>query len=466
VWIHGGGWQSGDKSLQASGVQLRQATRGYVVASINYRLSGLASHPAQIHDCKAAIRWLRLHAAEYRIDPARVGVWGSSAGGHLAALVGTSGDVAVLEGAESPGASSRVSAVVDWYGPSDLPNMQAQGLPCGGDHSSAASPEGRMVGCALTACLEKAREASPITWVSPDDPPFHIVHGTSDCTVPPLQSETFHAALVGAGVDSSLTLIPGAGHGGPQFSDATRLPPLEAFLDRAVRDAGRRTRWIVPSVARAPGASGSFWTTSLTLANPGATDAVVELRFLGHDADGTTGPSRSVSLAAGRSLAYEDVLADVFGVAEGYGGLLVSSPAPGLVVLAQTSTPGAGGSYGQAVPAFAEADLVTEARSLTIPGVREDDSFRTNLVLANATESEVEVDVAFVDPGGATLATRRLALSPLGMTQATRVARSMGVAGNAGGRLVLSTPTPGGAFAAYAALIDAGTGDPRTLLPR
>ncbi len=143
VWVHGGGWQNGDKALQATGSQLRQATRGYVVASINYRLSGVAPHPAQIHDCKAAIRWLRLHAAEYRIDPARVGAWGSSAGGHLVALLGTSGDVPALEGDENPGASSRVSSVVDWYGPSDLPNMQAQGLPCSGDHASAASPEGK-----------------------------------------------------------------------------------------------------------------------------------------------------------------------------------------------------------------------------------------------------------------------------------------------------------------------------------
>lgn len=466
VWVHGGGWQGGDKALQASGAQLRQATRGYVVASINYRLSGVAPHPAQIHDCKAAIRWLRLHAAEYRIDPARVGAWGSSAGGHLVALLGTSGDVPALEGDENPGASSRVSSVVDWYGPSDLPNMQAQGLPCSGDHSSAASPEGRMLGCAIPECPEKAREASPISWVSADDPPFHVVHGAADCTVPVLQSQTLHDVLVAAGVESSLTVIPGAGHGGPQWTDATNLPLLDAFLDRTVRNAAAPLSWIVPAIARTAGAGGTFWTTSLTLANPSTAEASIELRFLGHDSDGTAGPSRTISLSAGESVTHDDVLASVFGIPEGFGALAVSSATPSLVVLAQTSTPGSGGTFGQAVPAFGPSDLVTADRSRTIVGLREDESFRTNLVLASASGSAVDVDVSLLDSSGATLATKRIPLPPLGMTQLTRIVRMMGVEENTSGRLVLSTPTPGGSFAAYAALIDAGTGDPRTILSR
>lgn len=466
VWVHGGGWQGGDKALQASGAQLRQATRGYVVASVNYRLSGVASHPAQIHDCKAAIRWLRLHASEYRIDPNRVGAWGSSAGGHLVALLGTSGDVPALEGDENPGPSSRVRAVVDWYGPSDLPNMQAQGLPCSGDHASAASPEGKMLGCAIPDCPERAREASPLSWVTADDPPFQIVHGTADCTVPPLQSQTLHDALVAAGVESSLTLIPDAGHGGPQWTDSTNRPPLEAFLDRTVRDASAPLPWIVPSVARAAGSGGAFWTTSLTLANPDTVEASVELRFLGHDADGTDGPTRILSLAAGESVTHEDVLATVFGIPEAFGALAVSSSTPSLVILAQTSTLGNGGTFGQAVPAFGPSDLVTAGRSRTIIGLREDEFFRTNLIIANASGTPLDVDLALVGTSGRTLATRRVALLPLGMTQLTRVARAMGVEGNVSGRLVLSTPTAGGSFAAYAALIDAGTGDPRTLISR
>lgn len=322
-----------------------------------------------------------------------------------------------------------------------------------------------MLGCAVPACPEKAAEASPISWVSPDDPPFHVVHGTADCTVPPLQSETLHAALVAAGVDSSLTLVPGGGHGGPQWTDAANLPLLEAFLDRTVRDAAAPSRWIVPSAARVPGAAGVFWSTSLTIANPGGDRAELEVRFLGHDGDGTAGPVRSLVLPAGRSETYDDVLARLFGLAEGYGALLVTSTAPGLALLAQTATPGGGGTFGQAVPAFGPADLVGPDRARTVAGLREDGAFRTNLVLANAAAAPVDVDVALVDASGEVLATAQFPLPPLGMTQATRVARAMGVEGAVSGRLVVSTATPGGAFAAYAALIDETTGDPRTLLP-
>lgn len=466
VWVHGGGWSGGDKALNQAGVQVRQASRGYAVASVNYRLSGVASHPAQVHDVKAAIRWLRGHAAEYGIDPARVGIWGSSAGGHLAALVGTSGSVEALEGPGNPGVSSTVSAVVDWYGPSDLPSMQAQGLPCSGDHASATSPEGRMLGCAVAACPETAREASPITWVSADDPPFFIVHGTADCTVPPLQSLTFHDALLAAGVDSTLTMIEGGGHGGPQWTDATRLAALEAFLDGRVRDARPGARWIVPAAARAPGVGGAFWTTSLTLANTGPVDASLSLRFLGHDADGSA-PVVTVALASGRSVTYADVLSSVFGLGEGWGAILVTSSSASLAVVAQTSTPGGGGTFGQAVPAFSEGDLVRAGAARSIPAVREDGEFRTNLVLVNATDAPLEVDVALLDSAGATLVSRSVPLLPLGMTQLTRVVRELGVESDlAVGRLVLGTGTEGGAFAAYASLIDAATGDPRTLLPR
>ncbi len=134
--------------------------------------------------------------------------------------------------------------------------------------------------------------------------------------------------------------------------------------------------------------------------------------------------------------------------------------------MAQTSTTGNGGTYGQAVPAFGPSDLVTAERRRTIVGLREDESFRTNLVLTNAIGDPVDAELSLLGTSGATLATKRITLPPLGMTQLTRVARTMGIEGNVSGRLVLSTPTPGGAFAAYAALIDAVTGAPRTLLPR
>ncbi len=225
--------------------------------------------------------------------------------------------------------------------------------------------------------------------------------------------------------------------------------------------------WILPSSARAPGAGGAFYTTDLTIANTGAADASLGIKFLGHDADGRTGPEQTFSLAAGRSATYVDVLGSVFGVSSGYGAIRVTSSTASLAVLGQTSTPApAGGTFGQSVPAFAASELVG-ATPRAILGVREDAAFRTNLVLANATEASLDVDVALVADTGATLATKRYALAPLGMTQVTRVVRDLGIAADvAGARLAVSTPTAGGSFAAYASVIDATTNDPRTLLPR
>ena len=138
------------------------------------------------------------------------------------------------------------------------------------------------------------------------------------------------------------------------------------------------------------------------------------------------------------------------------------------MVSSQTSTPApGGGTFGQNVPAFGDADLLRNGSTRTILGVREDSAFRTNLILTNATASPLDVDVALVADTGATLGSGRWSLLPLGMTQVTRVVRELGVSADvSGARLVLSTPTASGAFAAYASLIDATTNDPRTLLPR
>ncbi|MEW6126085.1 MAG: alpha/beta hydrolase [Acidobacteriota bacterium] len=238
VWIHGGGWVGGDKSLGSSSLQVQQTARGYVVASINYRLSHEAIFPAQIEDCKAAIRWLRANAAQYRIDPNRVGVWGSSAGGHLVALLGTSGNVADLEGAVGGNLqqSSRVQAVVDWYGPTHLRTMASQALPCSViDHDAAISPESLLVGCAIQSCPDKAERASPTTYVTADDPPFLIMHGTSDCLVPPLQSQELTDLLKAAGVTATLTYLQGAGHGGAEFTSADSQQQIQDFLDQYLK---------------------------------------------------------------------------------------------------------------------------------------------------------------------------------------------------------------------------------------
>ncbi len=226
--------------------------------------------------------------------------------------------------------------------------------------------------------------------------------------------------------------------------------------------------WLLPSSACVPGEGGATWTTDLFVANAGATDATLRLRFLGHDVDGRAGAEETFTLGAGQAVTYGDVLGSVFGREADWGAIRVASSAASLLVSGQTSTAAAtGGSYGQSVPAFADADLVRAGNPRTIPGVREDAGFRTNLVLANATEAPVDVDVALVAETGATLATGRWPLLPLGMTQVARVVRELGVTTDvSGARLVLSTPTAGGAFAAYASLIDATTNDPRTLLPR
>src|SRR6185437_7517091 len=165
-----------------------------------YRLSGEATWPAQIHDCKAAIRWLRANAAKYGLDPDRIGVTGASAGGHLAAMLGLGGGVAALEGDVGPhtGVSSRVKCVVDQFGPSDLLAMADHSSRI--DHNAPDSPESKLIGGALQENKEKARAASPITYISRDDPPFLILHGTEDPLVPFNQSERLAEALKTVGV--------------------------------------------------------------------------------------------------------------------------------------------------------------------------------------------------------------------------------------------------------------------------
>ncbi|HEX9959641.1 MAG TPA: alpha/beta hydrolase [Pyrinomonadaceae bacterium] len=240
VWIHGGGWQNGDKQLGPNSHPLRYARNGYAVASINYRLSDEAIFPAQIYDCKAAVRWLRANAAQYNLDVTRFGAWGQSAGAHLASLLGTSADVPLLEGTVGGNLqySSRVQAVADWYGPTDFLQMDAQlaqnGCP-NPNHNSPDSAESRLVGCAIQTCPEAVQRANPMTYVTRDDPPFFIEHGTADCTVAPGQSQIFQNLLQSIGHDSSLTFLQGAGHGGPLFVAESNLLAVDAFWNNKLR---------------------------------------------------------------------------------------------------------------------------------------------------------------------------------------------------------------------------------------
>lgn len=232
VWVHGGGWQSGDKSLAPGHAARRQRERGYAVASIEYRLSGEAVFPAQIHDCKAAVRWLRANAGSYGLDTGRFAAWGSSAGGHLVALLGTSAGVASLEDPAQGHASesSVVQAVVDWYGPTQF-LLQPAG------HHAADSPESRLLGCDIDTCPERVEWASPLTYVDPGDPPFLIQHGTRDGTVDPGQSALLEAALRAAGVPVRLVWLEAAGHGGPEFSTPANLTLIQEFLDARLAPA-------------------------------------------------------------------------------------------------------------------------------------------------------------------------------------------------------------------------------------
>lgn len=227
IWVHGGGWQNGSKE---NGLPMRQGWtgRGYAVASLNYRLSGHAIFPAQIEDCKAAIRWLRAHASEYGLDPDRFGVWGSSAGGHLVALLGTSGDVKEFDVGEHLDHSSRVQAVCDYYGPTDFEAFVTR--PGYESHASPTSPEAKLLGGTVLENLELAAKANPITHVTNDDPPFLIVHGDKDSVVPIQQSELLFDALKKAGRPVHFHTIKGAAHG-QGFSGPEIQPMVSDFFD-------------------------------------------------------------------------------------------------------------------------------------------------------------------------------------------------------------------------------------------
>lgn len=241
IYVHGGAWQAGDRSeVRTKRAALLEA--GFAVASVDYRLSGEATHPAQIQDVKAAVRFLRAEAVGYGLDPHRFAAWGSSAGGHLVALLGTTGGrTTPLDdlGLGNPTISSEVQAVVAWYPPVDLDRMQSMadaGTPCEArfDHSSAGSPESRLLGDLVGAVPERVDTADPTWWLTTagpgEVPPFSIAHGDADCIVPVEQSVLLADALTDAGVRVELTIEPGWVHVDPRF-DAELLEPTIGWLD-------------------------------------------------------------------------------------------------------------------------------------------------------------------------------------------------------------------------------------------
>ena len=233
VWVHGGAFRMGDK---ADGVPTALLDAGYALAGVNYRLSQHALFPAQIEDVKAAVRWLRAHAATYRLDPDRFGAWGPSAGGHLVAMLGTTGHLDIFDVGENLDVSSRVRAVVDYFGPTDFLQMDAQRPPDGMVHDTPDSPESELVGGPIQAHPDRVARANPITYVTADAPPFLIVHGDQDPLVPYPQSVLLHRALVDAGVPVVFYTVEGGGHG--NFDDPGVTQQTLAFLHQHVQGAG------------------------------------------------------------------------------------------------------------------------------------------------------------------------------------------------------------------------------------
>ena len=232
--LHGGGWSRGNKKHCPAVMMVKD---GYAIASIQYRLTDEAHFPAQIEDCKAAVRWLRANAGKYHFNADRIGVWGHSSGGHLASLLGTSGGVAALEGTgENASFSSRVQAVCEISGPADLVKMYEEVATASEDTEEQREALEGLLGGSLPAREAVAVAASPMTYISKDDPPFLIIHGDQDSTVPVSQSRLFAAALKKAGVPVTLDVAVGRGHGagGPRFE-----PEIKAFFDKYIRTDGK-----------------------------------------------------------------------------------------------------------------------------------------------------------------------------------------------------------------------------------
>jgi acetyl esterase/lipase len=246
IWLHGGGWRIGDRKLGPDFCQFF-AEKGFAMASIEYRLSGEAIFPAQIHDVKTAIRWLRSISNEYHLDHGRIGLWGSSAGGHLAALAGTTKS-GILEGLEHRYSdfTSDVQAVVDGYGPTDFFQMddhcvshppssdrESDRLHPSRKHSDMNSPESQLLGAPIHSIPEKVREANPLTYIKGGEPPFLIMHGTSDTAVPAHQSELLYQALLEKGNDATLCLLEGLGHAFFNRNDLDDQGPYSATIRSA-----------------------------------------------------------------------------------------------------------------------------------------------------------------------------------------------------------------------------------------
>jgi acetyl esterase/lipase len=297
IWVHGGGWSSGSRLPVPSNVTAL-CDRGFAVASLDYRFTNVARWPAQIQDCKGAVRWLRAHAATYGIDPNRFGVWGPSAGGQLVSMLGTSGGVTTatvgnarvdLEGTVggNAGVSSRVQAVVDWYGAIDFLQMRFFPTPSAPNHDGSTSAESKLIGGPIQDNPELSATASPLTYVTPDDPPFLVMHGTQDTLYPFHQSRLLVDALAAQGVPVTFTPVPNGGHGGTAWNATWVSQAVWDFFDSTLKSpSGLAARTMQAESQRVQPLTSGLPTVSVQATDAKATEA------------GSTGGQFQISVSA------------------------------------------------------------------------------------------------------------------------------------------------------------------------
>jgi len=240
VWIHGGGWQNGNKKSGQRRLERYVGSGQYVGASIHYRLSGQAQWPTQLHDCKAAIRWLMANAESFGGKADKIIAMGSSAGGHLVSMLALTHGVRPLEGTVGPhrDTTARVTAAVNFYGPTDL--LRMNDYPSRIDHDHPNSPESRLIGGAIQENQARARTASPVSYVDSTDAPMLHLHGTADRLVPYDQSVRLHQAMLDAKVESYLITVTHGGHG--RFLNRELEKDIDQFIEYQLRGAENHSR--------------------------------------------------------------------------------------------------------------------------------------------------------------------------------------------------------------------------------
>jgi len=231
MYMHGGGWANGDRTSCHRAVFLLE--HGFTLASIDYRLTDAATFPAQLEDCKAAVRFLRANREKYNLDTEKIGVCGHSAGGHLASLLGTTGENSEFDRGDNFDFSSDVQAVCNFYGPGSIPCLIKSARLTGANDIVQVAE--KLIGGPLEEKKGIAEKASPLNYIHRNAAPFLIIHGDNDASVDVSVSKSFHKALLEAGVESHLHIITGGRHGGEEFLLPEIVKKTVSFLDKHIR---------------------------------------------------------------------------------------------------------------------------------------------------------------------------------------------------------------------------------------